>query len=48
MRSRKLWIEAVPELKEANYIELKNYRNPVISPNNMSQEDYVRLLGLLS
>lgn len=48
MRSRKLWVNAVPTLKHVEFIELKNPRNPVISPNNMLLSDYNRILSSLS
>jgi hypothetical protein len=34
-RSRRLWLDAVPELARYDYIELRNPRNPTLTPNNM-------------
>ena len=35
LRSRRLWLEAVPELAQMPYIELKAPRNMSVSPGNM-------------
>ncbi len=48
MRSKKLWLEALPELASYPFIQLKNPRTPSISPGNMQKEDYLRLLKYLS
>lgn len=47
MRSEKLWLEAVPALKEADYIKLKNPRNPVLSPSNMKDHEYQQFIKAL-
>ncbi len=47
MRSEKLWLNAVPELIDVNYIKLKNPRNPVISPNNMEEKEFTSIVKLL-
>lgn len=44
MRSKKLWFEAVPELISYPYIEVKNYRRPFLSRNNMRSEDFDKIL----
>ncbi len=36
MRSEKLWLEAVPELVGYPYIKIRNPRNPVLSPANLT------------
>lgn len=48
MRSKKLWLKAVPKLEGYPYIELKNYRRPFISKNNMAKGDFDRLIGALT
>ncbi len=47
MRSEKLWIKAVPELKDYPYIELKNYRRPFLSERNMGKDNYENLIRCL-
>lgn len=44
MRSEKLWLEAVPELKNYPYIKIKNPRNPVLSPANLTQDGFDQIL----
>ena len=47
MRSEKLWLEAVPALKEPGCIKLKKPRNPALSPNNMEDYEYQRFMRAL-
>jgi hypothetical protein len=47
MWGEKYWIEAVPELKEYNYIRLNGRRATYISPGNMKPSDYIKLMTLL-
>ena len=47
MRSKKLWIQAVPELEDYPYIELKNYRRPFISRNNIKNGDFEKIIFAL-
>ena len=47
MRSKKLWLKAVPELETCPYLELKNYRRPFLSEGNMNKEDFEVLIKSL-
>ncbi|MFH1792688.1 MAG: hypothetical protein ABH819_03590 [Patescibacteria group bacterium] len=47
MRSKKLWIQAVPELDNYPYIELKNYRMPFLTENNVKKGDFQLLIKAL-
>ncbi len=47
MRSEKLWLQAVPELK-GKYVKVKSFLNPVISINNMSQKEFNEIIKILS
>lgn len=48
MRSKKLWVELVPELETyKNAFLLKNPRNPTLSPKNIGDENYEKLLSIL-
>ena len=47
MRSRELWLNAVPALRNYPYIELKFPRNPRIAPNHMADGEYERLVAAL-
>lgn len=47
MRSKKLWLEVVPELKNYPYIELKNYRMPYLTERNTKNGDFQRLISAL-
>jgi hypothetical protein len=48
MRSKKHWVELVPELESyPNAFLLKNPRNPTLSPNNIGKENYLKILGIL-
>lgn len=47
MRSKKLWIRAVPELEDYPCIELKNYRRPFLSERNMGKENFEKLIESL-
>ena len=48
MRSKKFWVELVPELETyKNAFLLKNPRNPTLSPKNIGDENYEKLLSIL-
>lgn len=47
MRSKKLWFEAVPELKSYPFIELKNYRMPYLTARNTKNGDFRKLIKAL-
>jgi hypothetical protein len=48
MRSKDLWYDAVPELKNyTNKMFIKNRRQPYISPNNLSEKNFNTLLSKL-
>ena len=44
MRSEKLWLSAVPELAGYPYVKVRNVRRPTLSPANLGQENFERLL----
>lgn len=46
LRSERLWLSAVPELT-GKYIRLNNYRNVVLSQNNMAREHFGKLIQVL-
>ncbi len=48
MRSEKLWLEAVPELAGYPYIKIRNPRNPVLSPANLTQPVFEQIIATLS
>ncbi|MCK5781091.1 MAG: hypothetical protein KAH10_00735 [Flavobacteriales bacterium] len=49
MRSKKYWVELVPELeKYENAFLLRNPRNPTLSPNNIGENNFDRLVELIS
>ena len=48
MRSKKLWVQAIPELTDYPYIAVKNFRRPFLSKNNMIQEDYNKIQSAFS
>lgn len=46
MRSKKIWVELVPELEDYEHaFLLKNPRNPTLSPTNIGSENFERLIG---
>lgn len=47
MRSKKLWFDAVPELKTSPFIELKNYRMPYITERNTKNGDFQKVIEAL-
>ena len=47
MRSRRHWLKAVPKLAAYGFSELRNPRSPYVTPNNMGQEQFDRLLARL-
>jgi hypothetical protein len=46
-RSRKPWIDAVPELANYDYIELRSPRSPYLTPANMGTEAFARVAQAL-
>ncbi len=47
MRSERLWLEAVPELISYPHIKIKNPRNPVLSPVNLTQAGFDQVISKL-
>lgn len=47
MRSKKLWLEAVPELKTYPFIELKNYRMPYLTEKNVKNGNFQEIIDAL-
>jgi hypothetical protein len=47
-RSRKLWTAAVPELLNSDYIELRNPRSPYLTPKNMGEAAFSRVVEALN
>ena len=48
MRSKKFWVELVPELENyENKILLRNPRNPTLSPKNIGENNYQKLIELV-
>ena len=48
MRSKKYWVELVPELENyENTILLRNPRNPTLSPKNIGENNYEKLIELV-
>lgn len=47
MRSRKLWIDAVPSLADYQYVTLKSSQNPCISRNNLPDGEFEKLISYL-
>jgi hypothetical protein len=48
MRSERVWLESVPELKECDYIRLSNPRNPYLSRAQMTDKQFERLCTALT
>lgn len=48
MRSRQKWIAAVPELEKYPYMELRNVRQPFLSPGNLPPGGFERLCKALA
>ena len=47
-RSRRYWFEAIPELKfYPNKIFTKNYRNPILSKNNLGEPNFAQIVKIL-
>ena len=46
MRSRKIWLENVPELEKCNYYELNSPQNPCLTPNNLP-DGYDELIKII-
>jgi hypothetical protein len=47
MRSERIWLESVPELRAYPYIRLRNHQNPYLSRAQMTPEQFKALLGAL-
>jgi hypothetical protein len=47
-RSRKLWLAAVPELADYDYIELRSPRSPYLTPKNTGKDAYTRIVEALT
>jgi hypothetical protein len=47
VRQKRAWLEAVPELAETDYVEVKNPQSAYISPGNLRAEDFARLVTRL-
>ena len=47
VRGRRYWLDAVPKLRQYDYIELRSPRSGHLTPNNMGQEEFDRLLARL-
>lgn len=47
MRSKNLWLQNVPELKNYPYIELKNYRMPYLTERNVKNGDFREIIDSL-
>jgi hypothetical protein len=47
MRSERAWLDAIPELQSYNYIKLSNHQNPYLSRNQMSSDQFARLMRRL-
>jgi len=48
MRSERIWLDSVPELKTYPYIRLSNHQNPHLSRAQMSEEQFGRLVSALA
>jgi len=47
-RSKKYWFEAIPKLREySNLYFTKNYRNPILSKNNLGESNFTAILSFL-
>lgn len=45
MRSKKFWLKAVPDLENYPYIELKNFRRPYLTENNLkNKSDFSKII----
>jgi len=47
MRSKHLWFESVPELKDYSFIELKNYRMPYLTERNVKNGSFGEIINSL-
>ncbi len=47
MRSERVWLESVPELRSYPYIRLSNHQNPYLSRAQMTAEQFQRLANAL-
>ncbi|HYN10603.1 MAG TPA: hypothetical protein VES67_24680 [Vicinamibacterales bacterium] len=47
MRSERVWLGSVPELREYSYIRLSNHQNPYFSRSQMTGEQFARLCEAL-
>lgn len=48
MRSERLWLEGVPELKDYGYIRVRSPRSSHVSPGNLGAEAFESLVSALS
>jgi hypothetical protein len=48
MRSRRLWLDAVPDLAAYPYLEVRNPRGPYLSERNLPPGGFERLCKALS
>jgi hypothetical protein len=47
MRSERVWLESVPELRSYPYVRLSNNQNPYFSRAQISSEQFDRLVTAL-
>lgn len=47
VRRKPAWLEAVPELREVDYIEVRNPRSAYISPGNLRDQGFARIVDRL-
>ena len=47
MRSERVWLESLPELRDYPYIRLSNHQNPYLSRAQMTEEQFARLVDTL-
>jgi hypothetical protein len=48
MRSERIWLESVPELRQHAYIRLSNHQNPYLSRAQMTEEQFSCLTAALT
>ena len=48
MRSERIWLESVPELKAYSYIRLSNHQNPYLNRAQMTEEQFGRVVAALA
>ena len=47
MRSERIWLESVPELREYSYIRLSNHQNPYLNRAQMTNEQFERVVAAI-